>query len=95
MITVILELEVQENKLQQLESMLREYLKETRKYKGFIHISILHDNATNNVVFYSQWQTLKSYEEYFNWRVQTGVMDELKKVIVNEPTITYYNGLDV
>ena len=94
-ITVILRLTVKENKLDKLENMLKQYLPETRKYKGFIDISIHHQIDSNNVVFYSKWDEKKDYENYLNWRIETGVMNKLSEVLDSEPDIRFYNTLNI
>lgn len=74
---------------------LKQYLPQTRQYKGFIDIEIYKDISSNNVIFYSKWDTKDDYESYLNWRIETGVMEKLSSVLDSEPTIKYFDTLNI
>jgi quinol monooxygenase YgiN len=90
-ITVILEADVKAESKSNLFALLRQYLPETRQYKGFMGISIHSEQDTNQVVFYEQWQSVEDYHAYLDWRTNTGVMGELAATFNKPPSIRYFN----
>lgn len=93
--TVILEADVKEGKKDELLRLLSQYLPETRKYKGFIDISIHTGEKNNHVIFYEKWESIKAYESYLQWRTETGVMNTLGATLSAPPVIRYFNTEDV
>jgi quinol monooxygenase YgiN len=89
-ITVILEADVKPESKVNLLKLLTQYLPETKKYKGFISISIHSEQESNQVVFYEKWQSINDYHAYLNWRTETGVMDELAATFNSPPSIRYF-----
>lgn len=94
-ITVMLKSTVIEKNIEKLRSLLKQYLPQTREYKGFIDIKIHKDEYSEDIVFYSKWEKKEDYESYLNWRFETGVMEKLSEVFESEPVIKFYNTLDV
>ena len=92
---VILEADVKEGQMNQLLTLLSQYLPETRKYKGFINISIHTDQMKNQVLFYDEWESFEDYESYLEWRTETGVMKTLGTTLNSPPLIRYFNTIDV
>jgi len=85
--TAILEANVQSDKKQALLDFLANALKETREYPGFISISILTDENSNTVIFYSQWQKPSDYQSYLDWRTQKGDLATIISMLKTEPVI--------
>lgn len=94
-ITVMLEATLKKNKLTELQNLLEKYLPQTREQKGFQNIDIYRQDDSNKVIFYSIWDTKKDYENYLNWRIETGVMNILAEVFETEPAIKFYNNLNI
>lgn len=90
-VTVILEADVKAERKSDLLALLAQYLPETRQYKGFMGISIHSEQATNQVVFYEEWQSVEDYHAYLDWRTKTGVMAELGATFNAAPVIRYFN----
>ena len=90
-ITVILEADVKPEGKSKLLELLAQYLPETKKYAGFISISIHSEQDTNQVVFYEEWQSINDYHAYLDWRTETGVMNELAATFNSPPQIRYFN----
>jgi quinol monooxygenase YgiN len=90
-ITVILEADVKPEGKSKLLELLAKYLPETKKYAGFISISIHSEQDTNQVVFYEEWQSISDYHAYLDWRTETGVMSELAATFNSPPIIRYFN----
>jgi quinol monooxygenase YgiN len=94
-VIVTLEAELKEGAREDLVTMLREFLPETRLYKGFIDISINFQKENNTVLFFEEWESVEVYEAYLAWRGETGVMDRLSSVFTSAPTIRYFDREDV
>jgi len=92
---VILEADVKEGKKDELLKLLSQYLPETRKYKGFISISIHTEQNKNHVLFYEKWDSVEDYESYLQWRTETGVMKTLGETLSSPPLIRYFHTEDV
>ncbi len=90
-VTVILEADVKLGKKQQLLQLLITYLPETRKYKGFVDISIYSEAESKLVIFLSKWQSVEAYQQYLQWRTDTGVMDLLANLLESTPKIRFLN----
>ena len=94
-VIVTLEAELEEGCKEDLVLMLREFLPETRLYKGFIDISINFQRESNSVLFFEEWESVEVYEAYLAWRGETGVMDRLGSVFTSAPIIRYFDSEDV
>jgi len=90
-VIVTLEAEIKEGQKKNLLTMLREFLPETRLYKGFIYISINLQRESNRVLFFEEWDSVEDYEAYLAWRGETGVMDRLGSVFESAPVILYFD----
>ncbi len=91
-ITVILEADVKPGRKKELLESLMKYLPDTIKYKGFINISIHSEADTETIIFLSQWQSIKAYQEYLQWRTDTGVMGLLSDLLMSVPKIRFLNN---
>lgn len=92
---VVLEADIKEGQKDELLKLLSEYLPETRKYKGFVDISIHVEQNKNHVLFYEKWESFADYESYLKWRTETGVMDILGTTFNSSPLIRYFNVEDI
>ncbi len=92
---VILEADIKEGQKDELLKLLFNYLPETRKYQGFIDISIHVEENKNHVLFYEEWESFTDYESYLQWRTETGVMNKLGATFSSPPLIRYFNTEDI
>lgn len=92
---IILEADVKEGQKDELFKLLSQYLPETRKYKGFIDISIHTEQKKNHVLFYEKWESIEDYESYLQWRTETGVMKILSATFSSPALIRYFNTENV
>jgi quinol monooxygenase YgiN len=92
---VILEADVKDGQKDELLKLLSQYLPETRKYKGFIDISIHTEHDKSHVLFYEKWESVEDYESYLQWRTETGVMKILGATLSSPPLIRHFNTEDV
>jgi quinol monooxygenase YgiN len=90
-VIIILEVDVKPESKSNLLNLLAKYLPETKRYEGFISISIHSEQDSNQVVFYEKWRSIDSYHNYLDWRTKTGVMKELGATFNSPPLIRYFN----
>lgn len=89
-ITVMLNIKIKKDSQKEFEELMKTKLVQTRQYKGFQKIKIYKDEGSNNVVFYSIWDSKKDYENYFNWRMETGVLTKIATLSESEPQISFF-----
>ncbi len=46
------------------------------------------------LVAVEEWESKAHYEKYLAWRTETGVMDNLKELIAEPPSIRYFEPTD-
>ncbi|HBR96863.1 MAG TPA: hypothetical protein DD979_05750 [Gammaproteobacteria bacterium] len=90
-VTVILEAAIKPGKKDALVALLDSLLPETRAYQGLTHITIHTDAKGENILFYEEWESAANYEDYLQWRTETGVMDKLGAHFSAPPAIRYFN----
>ena len=93
---VILEFKAKEDAVESIRSYLREILPDTRSYDGCVGLNITQnlDDPTSFAVV-EQWDTRKHYENYLQWRTDTGVLDKLAEMIDGEPSIRFFSYFGV
>ena len=90
--TITLEMNVIPENRDQLLARLVELFPETRKAKGCIYINAYTaKDEPNRVIFLEEWETAEDYQAYLNHRIETGVFEQLKKMLTKEPQITFWN----
>ncbi len=96
-IVVTLEAEIKPGETDNLLNLLSKHLRETRKYPGFVDISIHLEKDSQHVLFYQNWQRFEDYdyEAYLGWRAETGVLAELKQKLRSEPVIRYFENANI
>ncbi|MCP4485021.1 MAG: hypothetical protein GY823_10730 [Flavobacteriaceae bacterium] len=86
-VTVILEAKVKQGRKASLLQLLTKHFPETRKFDGFIDMSIYSEADTELVIFISKWQSFAIYQQYLQWRTDTGVMGTLGALLAAPPVI--------
>ena len=93
---VLLEMQVKPESVNNVKSMLKELLPDTRAYAGCQGIDIYGNlDDGGNLVFYERWDSRDHYQKYLNWRTETGVLDKLGAHLAGPPKIRYYERVDV
>ena len=93
---VMLELNVKPESADDLNTLMKEILPDTRAYDGCEGITVQSNvDDSNNVVILEQWQSRENHEKYLAWRTETGVMDKIGSMLVSEPSLRYFNVVDV
>ena len=94
-VTVILEVKAKPGTGDNLVSVFRQILPDTRSYDGFISLELIQNQDDPDVLIaYECWETREHYEKYFAWRKETGALDTLGPLLVDAPNIRYFNLTD-
>lgn len=90
--TVLLELKVKPESVDETLQGLAALLPETRSYPGCIEVyAYQNQDDPTNIVAIEQWESREAYEKYFAWRTETGVIDQLGNWVSAEPSIRYFD----
>ena len=93
--TVILEVKAKPGTGDNLVSVFRQILPDTRSYDGCISLELIQNQDDPDVLIaYECWETREHYEKYFAWRKETGALDTLGPLLVDAPNIRYFNLTD-
>ena len=90
--TVIVEFQITPETADEFRQAIHEALKETRNRDGNLMCEELHnqDDVCNFVVF-QKWASREKYETYLNWRMESGMMEEISHMMTEEPSIRFYD----
>ena len=93
-VTVILELHMKSDTVDDVLTGLAADLPDTRAYKGNLSVDVLRDQADPcHITLIERWQERADQEAYIAWRTSTGSMEQTIAVSSAPPTITYYDEL--
>ena len=67
--------------LEALKNAMKKALPETRAYDGCISVDTYIDESTNTIHLIEDWETLDHQAKYLNWRVETGLLDDLDPIL--------------
>ena len=67
--------------LETLKDAMKKALPETRAYDGCISVDTYIDESTNTIHLIEDWETLDHQAKYLNWRVETGLLDNLAPLL--------------
>ena len=95
-VVVILEVNVRPESAEDMNTMMKEALPDTRAFAGCQDVTV-HSNLDdpNNFVVFGHWDSKDHYEKYQAWRAETGFHEKLMSALSGEPRIRYYNQVDV
>ena len=65
-------------------------LPDTRAYEGCIKVETFAEEGGSSVILIEEWETKKHQETYFQWRVDTGMVDAIGAFVSGPPIIKYY-----
>lgn len=90
-VKILLDLNAEEGQVDAIKAYFSEILVDTRSYKGCIKIDVLSNlDNPNNLVIYEMWENRQAYQEYYNWRTDTGVFEKLGEMITTPPKLTFF-----
>ena len=93
-VTVILELHMKAETVEDVLQGLAADLPDTRAYKGNLSVDVVRDQADPcHITLIERWQERADQEAYIAWRTSTGSMEQTIAASAAPPTITYYDEM--
>jgi quinol monooxygenase YgiN len=93
---VLVEMQVKPDAINEMKSLLKKILPDTRVYDGCKSVNIYGNlDDSGNLVFYERWDSKKQYDSYLTWRTETGVLAQLGAMLESPPSIRHFEKIDV
>ncbi len=93
-VTVILELHIKPEVVDDVIAGLAADLPDTRAYQGNLSVEVGRDQADpGHITLVERWLQRADQETYIAWRTSTGSMERTIAASSAPPTITYYDEL--
>ena len=95
-VLVLVEVNVKPESMNDMQTHFKETLPDTRAFDGCQGLA-LHSNSDdpNNLVVVSNWDSRDHHGRYLAWRTERGDFDQLGSILVGEPSIRYFDIVDV
>lgn len=94
-VTILLEMQVAPEHVEEHGKILEEMLPETRRYEGSISLHAIQNlDDPGNVVLIQRWESREHYERYLAWRAETGVSSAMAARASVTYNIKYFQSLD-
>lgn len=93
---VVLEFKTKADAIEDMSNYLREILVDTRGYDGCVGLHVTQDlDDPTKFAAVEQWDSRAHYEKYFQWRVDTGVVEKMATMMDGEPSLRFFRYLGV
>ena len=89
-IMVAVEFSLQERKQKEFLEILGNVLPDTRAYDGCIKVETYAEDNGLSIILIEEWETKEHQKAYFQWRVDTGMVDAIGPFVSAPPTIKFY-----
>ncbi|MFT7521705.1 MAG: quinol monooxygenase YgiN [Kiritimatiellia bacterium] len=87
---VILEFAVIPEKRAEFIGMLNSVLHETLAYEGCQGVKVYSpEEDGSRLLLLEEWATKEDQVAYFNWRVETGLLEAITPFLAGEPSVTW------
>ena len=95
-ILVLVEGQVQPDKVDDFKSFIASVIGGTRAYDGCEEMTfhINQDDATD-FVFAERWASRAQYEAYLAWRTETGALEQVAALLQAEPSVRYFENTGI
>jgi quinol monooxygenase YgiN len=81
--TVVLEIRVKPEHADGMSEAFKGLFPDTRSYDGCIGLYATRNmDDPQNFAIVETWESREKYEKYFDWRVETGVIEQVKGMLV-------------
>ena len=74
---VIVSFPAKAESLEKLKEAMRRALPDTRSFDGCLSVNTFIEESTNTIHLIEDWESLNHQAAYLNWRVETGLLDNL------------------
>ena len=92
---VLLEVTAKADCVDAVKEFFRTHLPDTRKYDGCQELTGYEHEDGNIIVQVQHWDSKEHYQKYLAWRVESGVLAELEPLLDGDPSIRFFNAIDV
>ena len=93
--TVLLELQVQADKIDTVKGVFKDILGDTRAYDGCSGVEVINNqDDASIIVLIEKWESRAKYEKYLGWREETGALEQLGTLLSAPPSIRYFDPVD-
>ncbi len=89
-IMVALDFPLQNGKQAGFLELLGGALPDTRAFDGCLKVETFAAEDGKSVLLVEEWESKKHQETYFQWRVETGLVDALAPFVSGPPVTSYY-----
>lgn len=94
-VKVILALKVKSETKKEFIAFLHKNVPNVRNFEGCMSVKLYFDGTTNEMMITEDWMSKEHHGKYIDFISENGVMQDLISYLQNEPTIKYYEILDV
>lgn len=93
-VTVVLELHVKPDVVDDVISGLKADLPDTRAYDGNVKVDVVRNqDDPGHITLIERWNRRGDQERYIAWREETGVLERTAQLLVSPLKVTYYDEL--
>lgn len=90
--TVILEVKLKKEHVADMAEGFKALFPDTRSHDGCIDLyATQNQDDPQNFVIVETWESREKYEKYFAWRVETGVIDQMKANLEGDLSIRFFD----
>ena len=94
--TVIFDFKLKKDCVEKFMTRLQEIIPGTRGFEGFVSINITQNQDDSACfAFVEKWDARENYENYIQWRMESGIWEELSVMFDGEPSMKFYNYFGV
>ena len=87
---MILEIPVLSEKRDEFIALVNSVLPDTRAYDGCLRVDVWTPEDDDGILWlYEEWESREHQAAYFNWRIETGLMDAIGPFLNGEPRIAW------
>ena len=93
---VLLEGQVQLDRIADMKSYLAQVIPDTRSYDGCQGVDIYFNlDEPGSMVAVEQWDSRVHYDKYLQWRTESGVFDNFVSMLAGPPSFRYFEKTDL
>ena len=94
-VKLISDLQAQPGKGDDLAQLLREAVPDTRTFDGCIDCAVWRNrDDLDNLAIVETFESREHYDRYFQWRVETGTIDQLGALLAGPPGMRYMDDIE-
>ena len=93
--TVILEIRTNPGTANEMLTMLKDILPDTRNYDGCVSVDVFQNqDDADTLIIMGKWQSKVHFETYLDWRNETGIFERFSEMIEGPPNTHFFNDTD-